>query len=267
MFCKELNKEFNSERELFDALKSNKDEIISLKRSKTDRTINTSLGFVKKSSEKSKKQLSIGDKVRVAMNTVNYLDYDLDLLVDGAWTKSAKEQNGKTYHVVGHNLELGQIVAYPKDVKIYVEKISWQELGVDADGETEVLVFVSKLTEKTNKDAFLAYRDGEDIEHSIRLQYIKMDLALNSEEEEDKLENEIWEKYYQQIVNKEFADKHKYFWVVSEAKILKEGSIVLFGANEATPQLKMKPSNDTSKEPSNDTQIDYNYLIKKFKTL
>ena len=40
------------------------------------------------------------------------------------------------------------------------------------------------------------------------------------------------------IANKEEADRVGYFWAVTEAKIVKEGSMVLFGSNSVTPLLQ-----------------------------
>lgn len=247
IFCKELNKKFDSKYEMFKKLKENKEQIIALKKSAVknvechvfhikDESINKNFGT---------KKLEYGDILPVAMNTIYYLDYDLDLLIKGAWDRTAKEQNGKTYHLINHSLAIGSVVAYPKDVTTSVKEIEWKKLGKNYSGTTDVLVFESKLTEKTNKDAFLAYRDEEDIQHSIRLQYISIDLAFKSDEPEDKQENKLYEKYYPEIVNKDFADEHEYFWVVSEAKIYREGSTVLLGANEATPALYPKFNKDT----------------------
>lgn len=240
IFCKELNTSFESKQNMFKALKENKDQIISLKKSRIKESQGINLSFKAEGAQKGEniKQLEIGDRVKVAMNTTNYLDYDKDLLIKNSWNRSAKEQNGKTYHVINHELAVGSVIAYPKDVTITVEEIEWSKLGKSYAGKTQVLVFDSKLTEKTNKDAFLAYRDGEAIEHSIRLQYIKIDLALDSSAREDIYEKEYFDKYYPTIANKDEFEDLDYFWVVTEAMIHKEGSMVLFGANDATPILQ-----------------------------
>jgi hypothetical protein len=239
VFCKELNISFDSKQNMFKALKENKEQIISLKKSNLKRTQGVSLSFKSDSSTKGEnvKKLEYGDRIKVAMNTTNYLDYDMDLLIKNSWNRTAKEQNGKTYHVINHELAVGSVIAYPKDVTITVEEIEWSKLGKSYSGKTQVLVFDSKLTEKTNKDAFLAYRDGEAIEHSIRLAYIKIDLALDSNAREDVYEKELYDKHYSDIANKEDFEEINYFWVVTEAMIHKEGSMVLFGANDATPIL------------------------------
>ena len=265
IFCKELNKTFPTKQEMFTALKGKKEELIGLKKSeiKTSEGINLSIKD-NVASKGTTEVLKIGDKIKVAMNTTNYLDHDGDLIIDGAWNKSAQEQNGKTYHIINHDLKIGSIVAYPKNVSVSVERVDWSNLGKSYEGSTDVLVFESTLTEKTNNDAFLAYKDGEDVEHSIRLMYIKIDLAINSDDQEDKAEKALYDKYIAKVANKEVAEERGYMWIVSEAKIYKEGSLVLFGANDATPPLKeMKPLKDTSKknnEPPPALEIDYVFL-------
>ena len=248
MYCKELNKDFDTKQEMFKELKANKDEIIGLKKSAIRKSQQVHLVLKSKDGKKADTDsiLELGDSVKVAMNTTNYFDFDKDVLLSGSWNKTAKEQNGKTYHVINHDLKIGSIVAYPKDVEVSVETHLWKSLGKGFEGETDVLVFVSKMTDKTNKDAFLAYRDKEDVEHSIRLQYTEIELAFKSDEVEDKEENALYEKYYPQIANKEDVDKDEYFWAVKLARIYKEGSTVLFGANDATPQLSNKESSSSS---------------------
>lgn len=270
LYCSELDKNFKTRREMITALKANKDMIMDEKKSIIRKSQGVSLVIKSDGAAKEDdvpKILAIGDDVKVAMNTVNYFDFDKDVLLSNSWDKSADEQNGKTYHIVNHELKIGSIIAYPKDVKVSVEEHKWSDLGKSFDGETQVLIFVSKMTDKTNKDAFLAYKDNEPIEHSIRLRYIKMAFAFKSEEPEDKKENALYMEHYPSIANKEEVDKYEYFWAVLEAQIYKEGSMVLFGANDATPQLssKAEPTKVTPKiiEPPKGTQrksIMYNIL-------
>lgn len=254
IICKELNKSFETKVDMLKALKENKEQIINLKKSNIKISQGVNIKFknhsIIKDAEEKIKQLEFGDVVKVAMNATNYLDSDNDLLINNSWNRTAKEQNGKTYHIINHELSVGNIIAYPKDVTITVEDVDWSKLGKNYNGKTQVLVFDSKLTEKTNKDAFLAYRDGEAIEHSIRLIYIKIDLALDSNAREDVYEKELYDKHYPDIANKDDFEDIPYFWVVSEAMIYKEGSMVLFGANDATPILE---KDDTPLDNQNDS--------------
>lgn len=240
IFCKALNESFSTQKDMFAALIKRKDEVIALKKSDIKNT--DGAAYVVKAPGAIKEAyvdtLSIGDTVSNVINTTYFLDSHDDLHVDGIWDKSANEQNGKTYHVADHLLSLGSIVGYPKDVSIEVRVMKWRELGIDADGQTQALIFHTKMTDKTNPDAFKAYRDNEPVQHSVRMQYVTISLAINDEEFEK--EKALFDTYLPKILNKDKALENGYFWVVSEAKIYKEGSTVLFGSNEITPPLGRK---------------------------
>ena len=277
MFCKELNKEFDSRTEMLKELKLNKSDIIQLKKSAI-KNKDCDFNFYSRPDDAVKQDgetptLNFGDTIKVAMNTAYYIDYDLDMGIEGTWKRSVDQQNGKTFHIVNHDLKVGSVVGYPKDVTLSLEKIAWTKLGKNYAGETEVLVFETKMSEKTQKDAFMAYRDGDEVQHSIRLRYIQLELAMNSDEPSDKEEKAVWDKYYPLAVNKEVADESGYFWVMKESQVYKEGSTVLLGSNEMTPQLKDihgthedDPSLDTHQknDPPEQENI-YKFLIKGLK--
>jgi hypothetical protein len=90
---------------------------------------------------------------------------------------------------------------------------------------------------------------GKVNQHSIGLQYVKLSLAINDEDYKE--EFEVWNKYNEQIINKDKAEANGFFWAVQEIKLI-ENSAVLFGSNEITPtldnNLKNEPSVDTQKE-------------------
>ena len=91
------------------------------------------------------------------------------------------------------------------------------------------------------------------------MQYVKIDLAINSDAEDTIEEKAVWEKYISQIANKEAVIEQGYFWAVTEAKIYKEGSMVLAGSNDVTPMIyptkDIQSSNDIDKnDSSNDNQ-------------
>ncbi len=263
MKCKELNTTFSDRGAMFKALKERKDEIIDLKKAVTKRTDPSSAKFSTKSTAQKaglepNGELKYGDYVYPVINTTNYLDSHNDVHLRGIWNKSAKEQSGKTYLLVNHALEVGSVISYPKDVEILLRDFNWRDLGKDYDGQTQALIFKSKLTEKSNKDGFLAYRDNDPVEHSIRMQYVKIDLAIDSNDPDFEQEKALWDEVYPTIANKEYAAEQGYFWAVSEAKICKEGSMVLAGSNDATPTLHdLDAAKSTSSaEPPAGTQID-----------
>jgi len=112
---------------------------------------------------------------------------------------------------------------------------------------------------------FGQYAKGYVKEHSAGLRYIQLELAINSDAEWDKEEKAVWDKYYNDIVNKEDVDEYGYFWAVTEQKII-EGSAVVKGSNFATPTILVEPVTDTStaKEDSDNStpkSVIENYLV------
>lgn len=264
--CEFLNKEYASKEDRLKDIISNKHDLLAMKKASfkcsDGLSFNSSSNSVEKS-ENSTKRLEIGDTIKVVINTTNYLDSHMDVHLDGIWNKSAKEQNGKTYHVVDHNLSLGSIVGYPKDVNISIERMSWKELGYDFIGDTEALVFATKLTDKSNMDAFKAYRDSEPIQHSIRMEYVNIQLAVNDPEDKDGYK--LYVETLPKIVNREKAVEYGFFFVVNEAKISKEGSTVPFGSNDITPYLGFSTQKDEPIITHTYEPIDFLGMCKKVK--
>lgn len=266
---KEFNTEFESQDKAFAALKASKAALISLKKSTVKssdplqlapRVAHVGAGESTKA-DGTLKDLSFGDYVYPIINTTNYLDSHQDVHLPGLWTKSLPEQTGKTFYVVNHALEIGSVISYPEEVEILTRKMFWRELGKDYDGQTEALIFKAKLTEKSQRDAYLAFKDRVSIQNSIRMQYVTLELAVNDGSEDYREEKAIFDKYISQIANKGDAIAAGYFWAVTEARIYKEGSAVLFGSNDATPMqydmkdTKVEPAPATPPKPSNGINI------------
>lgn len=252
--CKELNEQFPDTITMFAALKANKETIVSLKKSAVKNSDPVSLSIHKPVMKAASTALGYGDYIYPVINTTYYLDSHNDLHVDGLWNKSAKEQSGKTYYVINHELEIGKVISYPKEVEIMVKQMPWTDLGLTYEGTTEALIFKAQLTEKTNRDAFLAFQAKEDIQQSVRMQYVTIDLAVNDNSPDFEEEKAIFDKYFPRIANKTVALDRGYFWAVTEAKISKEGSAVLFGSNDATAVLYS--IKDTASEPLHSTHAE-----------
>lgn len=245
---------FSDKKELFKELVANKDSLIALKKStikETDSIVAFNKEYVSKSIQQGK-ELEIGDTIKMVINTTGYLDSHEDVHIKGNWNKTASEQTGKTYHIINHDLAIGSIIGYPRDVQVVVEQKSWRDLGYNSDGITDALVFKTKTTDKTNIDAFKAFRDNEPVQGSIRMSYGKIVLCINDPEFKEEYSNYL--KYSQEVVNKEKLDELGFFWAVIEAKIEKEGSTLLFGSNDITPYMGIEttpsePPFGTHKEP------------------
>lgn len=237
IYSKILNKSFETKEEMLKEIIANKSDLISMKKAsyKMSDSISTSVTKSVEKSELNTSTLKIGDVVSNVINTTNYMDSHDDVHMKGIWNKSAKEQNGKIYHVVDHEIKIGSVVGYPKDVNIRIEEMAWKELGYNYQGTTQALIFDTTITDKTNKDIFLAYRDNDPIQHSIRMEYVDIQMAIDDPELKE--EYKLFKEVLPLIANKDKAESQGYFFVVREAKISREGSSVLLGSNDITPYL------------------------------
>lgn len=245
-------KEFATKKELFKHLKLNEDKIISLKQA----TIKNSEGCVfpmaKLGNEISKGIEGLEEGfIYPIINTTNYMDSHSDVHFPKIWNKSIKEQKGEIFYVINHSLQVGSVIAFQEDVKVLVVDIKWNELGKDFSGVTQALMFKTNADDSAPSQAIKIIEDKKPIEHSVRMQYVKLFLAMNSDAKDDKEYKKRYDKHINDIANKEDVENQGYFWGVTEAKIFKEGSMVLFGSNDITPLIYPK-----SNEPSKDTQID-----------
>ena len=250
--------EFDSKDELFKALKNNKERICKIKKHSVKHSDSIQVP------EFTKKDLTIKgielpgfdkDSVYAVINTTNYLDSHNDVHLNGIWNKSVNEQQGNISYIINHDLSIGKEIAYEQNIEMMLKEFKFSDLGYDSLMKTEALIF------KVKKEDIIMDLVKDRVEkqipsqHSVRMQYVRLDLAIDSDEEEFKEEKRIWDKYKDSIANQD-ALKQGYFWAVSEAKIYLEGSMVVRGSNDITPMIlgKSAPSTDTHKaEPSKDT--------------
>lgn len=259
------NRTFSSKEELFAELKANKDELISLKCAKLKNADGLELKYSSKTDAIKGIDLEDG-YIYAVINTTKYMDSHNDVHMDGIWTKSVKEQQGKIFYLADHALELEKVIAFPKDVSIQLDMINWKELGLNIEGQTQALVFKVAKDKIRLKSAKEVIEENIPIEHSVRMQYVKLFLCVNSDEDGYKEEKSNWETYFPHVVNRKDAEEKGYFWAVTDAKIYKEGSMVLAGSNDITPLLQkdIEAVEDTSKtetksEPSKDTLNIYSF--------
>jgi len=252
IFCKELNQSYSTPRAMFAALKANKRVLIDGKKAtiKTTDTVSFHVGRfenpekllldILNKGEVSKTPIGYGDYIYPVINTINFLDSHKDLHLRDIWNKSVKEQQGSIYYTVDHKLEVDKIISYPDEVEMMIKEMSWEQLGFPFPGTTQTLVFKSKLTEASNNAAFQAIKAGKPLQNSVRMRYIRLELAINSTDESFKEEKRAWDKYSSLVANKE-ALEDGYFWPVHEAQVFREGACVLLGSNEATPIEYQEP--------------------------
>ena len=190
----------------------------------------------------------------------------MDVLTKGSAKKTISDKGASNkslmYHLKNHNHSTDGIVG--GEVMASTEMVDLSQFNMKSDiKKAEALMVSSIVKKKYDSKVYELYLDDEVKQHSIGLKYIKIYLCVNSEEEDYVMEKENWDKYYNEVINKEKVDSKGYFWAVTEYKLL-ENSCVLWGSNELTTvqdiDKSIEPSdNDTQKQelkPSNkDTSI------------
>jgi len=258
MICKELNKEFKDKTSMFAELKANKELLIREKKAQVfkscDKGTGVNLKGVKIDAIKGVNMDN--DSYYIAVNTTNILDSHGDLHVKGIWNKSVKDQQGKNYLVTDHKMELSNVVAKKENIDMFVSDISYSSISKSFEGSTQALIYRVAKSDIINPLAKEWLESKSDIEASVRMQYVNVELALNSEAKSDKEEKEVFDTYIKEIANKNDFESIEYFWVVKEAKNIGESSLVLAGSNGATGVLNEAASSTSSSkiEPSEDTQ-------------
>ena len=237
--------DFADKTKLIDYLVSNKAKLISQKKSATKEADPISNGI----------QLLIGKddsvvkadgsgnypispdatqiKVRSIINTTKLFDSHGDVHFDQLWNKSLKE--GSFSLIQEHQFNFKGTIS--DNVKAFTKQMDWHELGINYEGKTQALVFDSVIDKSENEYMFDKYRTGKVNQHSVGMQYVKMDLAVNDNRYEK--EFATWEKHFEDIANKEDVLNAGYFWAITEAKVI-EGSAVKRGSNWATPTTSIQ---------------------------
>lgn len=193
-------------------------------------------GLLVKAAEPMPLDLSKSEVVLNVINTTNLLDSHLDVHIPGLWKQSLK-QNKFFLHLQEHTQMFTHIIS--DEAKGYTEKIAWKDLGYEAIGTTEALIFATPFT---GRNAYMEdqYRKGWVKNHSVGMRYVTIKFCVNRPDDEYyKEEYANWQTYIDQIINREDAEAVGMFWAVLEAKIA-EGSAVVKGSNYVTPSLGFK---------------------------
>lgn len=270
------NKTFATKEDLFYELKKNESRLIDLKKSNVYKShekgqfsfLNADKLF---STEKSLINAKEGF-IYPIISTTNYMDSHKDVHFNGSMTKTAKEQNGKVVYALDHELKFDSIIAWQKDVNMFIANIGWDMVGKNYLGVTEALVFEINKDAITRKDVLKAIENKvSEFQNSIRMLYVTVKLGLNSNAKENASNKAYYDARINEIVNKEVAEEDGYFWGVEELKIYKEGSLVTAGGSNDATSIYNKEieavDNTSKKEPLKDTRaINYNYLLNNLKS-
>jgi hypothetical protein len=212
-------------------------------------------GILQKAADGYNPNLSQAQTVLCVINTTNWMDSHSDVHIPGLWKKCLKE-NKLFSHLQEHKMMFTHIIS--DSSKGYTQNMAWKELGYEAVGSTEALIFASPLTGR-NEYMEDQYRKGYVKNHSVGMRYVTLKFCVNRPDDEYyKEEYANWVQYIDQVINKEAAEEQGFFWAVLEAKII-EGSAVPVGSNIITPTIGFKsaqPAPTTEKnEPPQGTQV------------
>jgi hypothetical protein len=202
----------------------------------------------------------------LVINTTNVMDSHSDVHMKGIWKKSLSEKKNIVL-LQEHIMKFDHIIS--DNVKASTKEIAFSELGFkQLFGTTEALIFDTTIEKERNPFMFTQYQKGYVKEHSVGMQYVKMELAVSPDAYESKEENDIWEKYINEVANKEDAQNNGHFWAILEAKVI-EGSAVPKGSNSITPILEITEAEKITSdfiEPEQSTQSElkqfYQTLLK-----
>lgn len=252
-------KKFDTKKELFDYVVQNEEYILEEKKAELKEADGFGFTIVSNKSFNTNKSVALIDKeeidVTIVINTTKIMDSHMDVHIDGLWDKSLLE-NKRIKHLQEHVRSFDHIISDKDDLKAYTKSFTWKELGYEAEGKTQALVFESKVKKSRNTYMHEQYAKNNVDNHSVGMQYVKLVTCINDEDYPVQKEN--WDKYYDVIVNKETADKSGIFWAVLEAKCI-EGSAVVDGSNPITPTISSKNRQENNKS-ENYTRAVKNWL-------
>ena len=136
-------------------------------------------------------------------NTYNWMDSHDDVHAKGVFTKTIKERGDSVFHLHDHEFKITSKIGEP--LKVYEDVVKWKDLGVDKSGETQALFMDSEILKSYNDRIFSEYKNGKINQHSVGMQYVKIDLAVNDSDYEE--EYKIWSDNIDQIGNRERAEE------------------------------------------------------------
>lgn len=270
IYCKTLDKSYATKDEMFADLLKNEEAIISVKKSAEHKSIEKGMPRVDFLDESKAEAISekAGFKVEEGyiypvISTTRYLDSHKDVHFDGCFKRTVREQQGKVFYITDHKLEFSNIIAYPKDVKMFIAELPWQWVGKDYEGNTEALVFKIKKDAIQRDDVKKAIEEKmADFENSIRMRYVTVKLAINSKDKDYAVQKAYWDATIDQVANRKEAEEDGFYWGVEELGIYKEGSLVIAGgSNDATSIIQSGDAITDNKNKSDENPNDTVQLV------
>lgn len=237
-----VKKEFANNDELFTYVKSNLAQIIDAKKVEqyscnkgqavSCKVLNGSKLMV------AEKAISVDENYwYIAVNTTNILDSHDDLHVNGIWNTTVKDQQGKNYLVDSHEITIDSTIVKKEHIEMMVATVSFESLGYPYKGDTQVLVYKFPKTQVIHDKARYWLESGDEIQASVRMRYVTIEFALDSNAPEDEVFKKRYVEYLGKIANRQDFDYIPYFFIVKEAINQRESSLVPFGSNHVTGNI------------------------------
>lgn len=183
-------------------------------------------------------------RVDVSANAAWYCDSYMDVPTDVCYDESIAAKGILLPHIKDHiyssTSHVGDVVA------VYKKMVKLKELGLNKRGETSCVCWTTDILKEYDEKVYLMYKRGKINQHSIGLQYLSIELAINDPEYEK--ETDFWNKYIDRIINKEKVIEAGFFWLITKARLI-ENSCVLFGACDLTPTFETEQLSAQSTEP------------------
>jgi hypothetical protein len=247
-------KEYSSKEDMFDDFRKNIDSIIDFKKSEIHKSCEKGLTVTCKSLDLLKftdqlKGIKIDDGYYyIATNSTLILDSHEDFHLNGLWAKSVKEQQGKNYLVADHDLSIDKVIVRKEHIEMFTAKLPFALLGYPYDGETEVLIYKFPKDKVVHEKVKQWLDSGDSIEASVRMQYVTIEFAMDSNAPEDVTLKKNYDTYLPMIANKAEFEYIPYYFIIKEAKNVRESSLVIFGSNPVTGNIQnTEPEKSTHK--------------------
>jgi len=236
-------KEFSTKEEMFKAFRSNVNDIIEFKKAEIQKSCDKGISVSCRSLDLNKyadqvKGIKIDSNYYyIAANTTGILDGHEDLHVKGIWNKSVKEQIFKNYLVADHELCIDNVIVKKEYVEMFVVTLPFSALGFPYEGDTEVLVYKVPKDKIIHQKAKEWLESGDAIEASVRMQYVTILFAMDSNAPEDASLKKNYDDYLPFIANKGDFEYIPYYFIIKEAKNVRESSLVVFASNPVTGKI------------------------------
>lgn len=184
-------------------------------------------------------------------NSVGFMDSHDDVSMPNSFNKTVKENGSFIQILNSHRSEsINDIIAANRGVSI--KELPIRSLGYDRDGTTQALV---ADIEPISQEIAKKYAMGAITQHSIALQYVQLELAVNDPSRGK--EYKVWTRTIDNVINQDKAIENGYYWAVFEQKVF-EISAVVFGSNQYTPPIDYISENSQEESPSNSESLESN---------